>query len=241
MPDFDCALDDDIGDELLRLIFTACHPRLSREARAALALRMICGLTTGGDRARLSRAGGDDRPAHRARQADAVGIGAGLRNPARRGAFGAARLGAGGRLSHFQRGLYRRARRRLAAPAALQRSASHGPRARFDRAAGAGGARHAGADGAERLAAWRRAPMRRASRSCCWSRTVRCGTGFRSGADCRRWRGRANSAAPAAFTRCRLRSSPAMRRRAPRMRPTGRASLNYMRNWLRSRVRRSSN
>jgi RNA polymerase sigma factor (sigma-70 family) len=47
MPDWDSALDDDIGDELLRLIFTACHPRLSREARAALALRMICGLTTG--------------------------------------------------------------------------------------------------------------------------------------------------------------------------------------------------
>jgi RNA polymerase sigma factor (sigma-70 family) len=45
-PDLDSALDDDIGDELLRLIFTACHPRLSREARAALALRMICGLTT---------------------------------------------------------------------------------------------------------------------------------------------------------------------------------------------------
>jgi RNA polymerase sigma factor (sigma-70 family) len=44
MPDLD--LDDDIGDELLRLIFTACHPSLSREARAALALRMICGLTT---------------------------------------------------------------------------------------------------------------------------------------------------------------------------------------------------
>jgi predicted RNA polymerase sigma factor len=46
MPDLDSALDDDSGDELLRLIFTACHPRLSREARAALALRMICGLTT---------------------------------------------------------------------------------------------------------------------------------------------------------------------------------------------------
>jgi RNA polymerase sigma factor (sigma-70 family) len=46
VPDFDTALDDDIGDEMLRLIFTACHPRLSREARAALALRMICGLTT---------------------------------------------------------------------------------------------------------------------------------------------------------------------------------------------------
>jgi RNA polymerase sigma factor (sigma-70 family) len=46
MPDLDAALDHDIGDELLRLIFTACHPLLSREARAALALRMICGLTT---------------------------------------------------------------------------------------------------------------------------------------------------------------------------------------------------
>jgi len=46
MPDLDSALDDDIGDEMLRLVFTACHPLLSREARAALALRMICGLTT---------------------------------------------------------------------------------------------------------------------------------------------------------------------------------------------------
>ncbi len=46
MPDLDAVLDDDIGDELLRLIFTACHPLLSREGRVALALRMICGLTT---------------------------------------------------------------------------------------------------------------------------------------------------------------------------------------------------
>jgi RNA polymerase sigma factor (sigma-70 family) len=46
MPDFDASLDDDIGDEMLRLVFTACHPVLSREASAALALRMICGLTT---------------------------------------------------------------------------------------------------------------------------------------------------------------------------------------------------
>jgi len=46
MPDLDSGLDDDIGDEMLRLIFTACHPLLSREARAALTLRMVCGLTT---------------------------------------------------------------------------------------------------------------------------------------------------------------------------------------------------
>ena len=42
VPDLDAALDDDIGDELLRLIFTACHPLLSPEGRVALALRMIC-------------------------------------------------------------------------------------------------------------------------------------------------------------------------------------------------------
>jgi RNA polymerase sigma factor (sigma-70 family) len=46
MPDLDSAMDDDIGDEMLRLVFTACHPCLSRESRIALALRMICGLTT---------------------------------------------------------------------------------------------------------------------------------------------------------------------------------------------------
>src|SRR5258705_2992047 len=45
-PDFDAALDNDIGDDLLRLIFTACHPVLSTEARAALTLRLLCGLTT---------------------------------------------------------------------------------------------------------------------------------------------------------------------------------------------------
>ena len=45
-PDFDAALDDDIGDDLLRLVFTACHPLLSTEARVALTLRLLGGLTT---------------------------------------------------------------------------------------------------------------------------------------------------------------------------------------------------
>jgi len=44
--DIEAAMDDDIGDELLSLIFTACHPVLSPEARAALTLRLIGGLTT---------------------------------------------------------------------------------------------------------------------------------------------------------------------------------------------------
>jgi RNA polymerase sigma factor (sigma-70 family) len=45
-PDFDAALDDDIGDDLLRLVFTACHPVLPTEARVALTLRLLGGLTT---------------------------------------------------------------------------------------------------------------------------------------------------------------------------------------------------
>jgi RNA polymerase sigma-70 factor, ECF subfamily len=45
-PDLDAALDDDVGDDLLRLIFTACHPILSTEARTALTLRLLGGLTT---------------------------------------------------------------------------------------------------------------------------------------------------------------------------------------------------
>ncbi|MDQ0040290.1 RNA polymerase sigma factor (sigma-70 family) [Variovorax boronicumulans] len=42
----DAAIDDDIGDDLLRLVFTACHPVLSTEARVALTLRLMGGLTT---------------------------------------------------------------------------------------------------------------------------------------------------------------------------------------------------
>jgi RNA polymerase sigma factor (sigma-70 family) len=45
-PDLVTALDDHIGDDVLRLIFTACHPVLSAEARAALTLRVVGGLTT---------------------------------------------------------------------------------------------------------------------------------------------------------------------------------------------------
>jgi RNA polymerase sigma-70 factor, ECF subfamily len=45
-PDLDAALDDDVGDDLLRLVFTACHPVLATEARVALTLRLLGGLTT---------------------------------------------------------------------------------------------------------------------------------------------------------------------------------------------------
>ncbi|CAA9504435.1 MAG: RNA polymerase ECF-type sigma factor [uncultured Solirubrobacterales bacterium] len=45
-PDLDAAIDDDIGDDLLSLVFTACHPVLSTDARVALTLRLIGALTT---------------------------------------------------------------------------------------------------------------------------------------------------------------------------------------------------
>jgi predicted RNA polymerase sigma factor len=45
-PDLDAAIDDQIGDDLLSLIFTACHPVLSTDARVALTLRLLGGLTT---------------------------------------------------------------------------------------------------------------------------------------------------------------------------------------------------
>ena len=44
--DLDAALDDEVGDDLLTLVFTACHPVLSTEARVALTLRLLGGLTT---------------------------------------------------------------------------------------------------------------------------------------------------------------------------------------------------
>src|SRR5713101_3138011 len=46
VPDLTSALYDDVGDDLLRLVFTACHPVLSSEARVALTLRLLGGLTT---------------------------------------------------------------------------------------------------------------------------------------------------------------------------------------------------
>lgn len=46
VPDLDAAIDDHVGDDLLRLIFISCHPALSTEARVALTLRLLGGLTT---------------------------------------------------------------------------------------------------------------------------------------------------------------------------------------------------
>jgi len=47
VPDLVTALDDEVGDDLLRLVFISCHPVLSREAQVALTLRLLGGLSTG--------------------------------------------------------------------------------------------------------------------------------------------------------------------------------------------------
>jgi len=47
VPDLEAALDDNVGDDLLRLVFISCHPVLTTEARVALTLRLLGGLTTG--------------------------------------------------------------------------------------------------------------------------------------------------------------------------------------------------
>ena len=89
--ELEAAMDDDLSDELLGLIFTACHPVISPEARAALTLRLIGGLTT----EEIARAFLSNEPAiaqRIVRAKKAIGA-AGLAFEVPRGAERAARLG----------------------------------------------------------------------------------------------------------------------------------------------------
>jgi RNA polymerase sigma factor (sigma-70 family) len=86
----DNAMDDDLGDELLGLIFTACHPILSAEARAALTLRVIGGLST--DEIARAFLAAESTIAKRIVRAKQAIAGAGLSFEVPRGAERAARL-----------------------------------------------------------------------------------------------------------------------------------------------------
>ena len=117
-PDFVDALDaarqDDIGDDLLRLIFTACHPLLSTEARVALTLRLLGGLST----AEIARAflASESTIAQRiVRQAQPPPRACRSRCPA--GERRAAGLGAGSDLPDLQRRLFRHVGREWTRPA----------------------------------------------------------------------------------------------------------------------------
>ncbi|HEU4650964.1 MAG TPA: sigma-70 family RNA polymerase sigma factor, partial [Croceibacterium sp.] len=86
----EAAIDDDLGDELLGLIFTACHPMLSTDARAALTLRVVGGLTT--DEIARAFLSSEATIAQRIVRAKKAIAGAGLTFEAPRGAERAARL-----------------------------------------------------------------------------------------------------------------------------------------------------
>ena len=240
MPDLDSALDDDIGDEMLRLIFTACHPLLSREARAALALRMICGLTT----EEIARAFllPEATIAQRIVRAKRTLSESGLAYETPRGEELSERLSSVLEVVYliFNEG-YTAARgddwmrpqlcnEALRMGRVLVAVAPREPEAH----------RPARPDGAERLAhrgahrrGWRADPAARPE-----PRAV--GPACRSGAACGRWRARASSAARAASTSCRRRSSPATPRRvAADDTDWARIAALYAELW-RPRLRRSS-
>ena len=129
-PDFDAALDDDVGDDLLRLIFTACHPVLPTEARVALTLKLLAGFTT----QEIARAFLATEPTIQQRIVRAKRTLADKKVPyevpAGAGARRAARVGARSHLPDLQRRLLRHRRRRLDAAGALRRRAAPRPRAR---------------------------------------------------------------------------------------------------------------
>ena len=150
--DLDAALDDDVGDDLLRLIFTACHPVLSTEARVALTLRLLGGLTTD----EIARAFLVPEPTIAQRIVRAKRTLAEARVPFEvpRGEELAERLASVLEvdLPDLQRGLCRHRRRRLDAAGALRGGAAaraHPGRAGAGRA---GGAWPGGADGDPGLA-----------------------------------------------------------------------------------------
>ncbi len=243
MPDLDSALDDDIGDEMLRLIFTACHPRAvargPRGAGAAHDLRP----DDRRDRTRL--------PAVRRRPSPSASCAPSGRFRSR---GWPTRPRAASELSErlasvlevvyliFNEG-YTAARgddwlRPQLCHEALRMGRVLTPIAPT-RARSPWTAR---LDGAERLAHRRAHRCRRASRSCCWSRTARSGTslqirrgmqalGERTNLAERRW----------LLRRCRRPSSPATRRRDGPTIPTGRASQDFTGSWRRWCARRSSN
>jgi RNA polymerase sigma factor (sigma-70 family) len=152
MPHPDADLDDDIGDELLRLIFTACHPHLSREARAALALKMICGLTT--DEIARAFLLPEATIAQRIVRAKRTLRESGLAYETPRGEELSERLASVLEVVYliFNEGYTAAPRRGMAAATALRRRATVGTGAHFNRAQGIRAAWPAGTDGAERLA-----------------------------------------------------------------------------------------
>ena len=222
--DLDAAIDDEVGDDLLRLVFIACHPILSTEARVALTLRLLGGLTT--DEIahaflvpeptvaqRIVRA---KRTLTEARVPFEVPEGAELGDPPV--------VGARSRLPRVQRGLLGDRRRRLDAPGAVRGGAPPRPHPRRARATGARGPRPRRADGDPGVAvACACRPVGRA-RAAPRSRPRPLGLRSSSVVGSPPSTAPSDSAARSARTRCKPRSRRVTRGRAHRTTPTGRAS-----------------
>ena len=230
MPDPDAALDDDIGDELLRLIFTACHPRLSREARAALALRMICGLTT----EEIARAflQPEATIAQRIVRAKRTLSESGLAYETPRGEALSERLASVLEVVYliFNEGYTAARGDEWLRPQLCNDALRMGRVLTRGRAAGSRSPRPARADGAERFAHRGAHRCGRRSDSPDGPEPDAVGPASDPPRACRRWRGRTNSAAGADSTRCRRRSSPVTPERPRLMTRSGRASQISMPN-----------
>ena len=147
-PDWTAALDEVVEDDLLRLVFISCHPVLSREARVALTLRLLGGLTTDEIARAFLVAGADRGAADRAGQADPRRRPGAVRGADRR------RSSPPGSSSVleviylvFNEGYSATAGERLDAPGAVPGGAAAGPHPGRADAAGVRGARPGRADG----------------------------------------------------------------------------------------------
>ena len=194
-PDLDAALDDDVGDDLLRLVFIACHPVLSTEARVALTLRLLGGLTTDEIARAFLVSGADDRPAHRPRQADARREAGALRG-ARAAPSCAARLSSVLEVIYlvFNEGYSATAGDDWMRPALCEDALRLGRILAELAPEGAGGPRSGRADGDPGVALPGAGRARRESRSCCSIRTARAGISSSSVAVSRRSSGPRSSA-----------------------------------------------
>ena len=176
MPDLDAALDDDVGDDLLRLMFIACHPVLSTEARVALTLRLLGGLTT----EEIARAFLVPEPtvAQRIVRAKRTLAEAHVPFEVPRGAELAARLSSVLEVIYlvFNEGYSATAGDDWMRPDAVRGGAAARPHPGRARARGARGPRAGGADGNPGVALRARGSGRRESRCCCSTRTARAGT-----------------------------------------------------------------
>ena len=174
--DVEAILEDHIEDDLLRLVFTACHPVLTMDARVTLTLRLLGGLKTD----EIARAFLAPEPTIAQRivraKRNLAKAKVPVRGAGRRRAARAAGVGARGRLPDLQRGLLRDRRRRLDAPGAVQRGDAPRPAAGRADAGRARGPRPARADGAAGVACATRGSAPTASRSSCSTRTAAAGT-----------------------------------------------------------------